>query len=162
MTKFNNDYRNFLYELTTAGKKGESIFEKYCYNSYSAESYERVDELETQRRGIDYIVTLRSGDTVSVEVKFDVKSLITGNFFIEFSQYDNRKQKIIEGWLGKTEADYLFLIYGDGSRACFVRPIDLRELVFNQTFRVATCKGVFEATGYLVPADDLPGSWVII
>lgn len=107
-------------------------------------SIEWYTSLTTQRKGMDFKAT-KNGWEANIEVKYDIRSSETGNYFIEYYQPLYNK----EGWLHTTQATYIAFV--NKSVIHLVTPTKLRALIEQnkKTLRsVAEAGG--ESTGWLV------------
>ena len=89
------------------GRMGEMIMEAHLKTLPNVAAVEDVTEIPYyQKRDIDYRVTLKNGQKVTVEVKTDTYQ--SGNFFFETQSNSNSKTK---GCMYKTEADFILYYF---------------------------------------------------
>lgn len=159
MTYLNMVNPNFTKQLNNAGREGERIFELYCSRSKKVKQLKKAN-IFYQRKGIDYLVTNTRDVIYAIEVKYDVKSSTTNNFYIETEQHHKR------GWLFTTQADWLFMIHGNTGSAAFVRPYDLLTVVKSKRHILKTVEChddyKYSSKGILLPKHLLPGSWITL
>ena len=106
-----------------------------------------IDDLKEQKKGIDFIVT-KKDRIFTVEVKYDIRSLDTGNFYIE----TEKPLWGTLGWFHTTQADYLFML--NDKMLYIVKPQVIRDY-FN-TRKYGTVKGgAGESIGYLLRENQL-------
>jgi len=151
---------NFYNQLHGNGQKGEDLFLRYANNSDKVKEVFEINDLSEQKKGKDFLVELSNGNTVTVEVKYDVRSSATGNFYIETEQHGKK------GWLYTCQSNYMFLINGSSGNALFVEPEILREYIrsHNESLRTVQCDNDYSgaSTGVLLPTTMCPGKWVTI
>ncbi|NEQ69401.1 MAG: hypothetical protein F6K21_28705 [Symploca sp. SIO2D2] len=108
------------------GKQGEQFIDKWLKNNYKVTDVSDIPNY--QKAGIDRIIELKDGTTVTVEYKFDVAAKRTGNIFFETVAVDTQS---IPGWGWTSQADYwIFLI--PEQEIIIVQPGKLRSLVWQQ------------------------------
>lgn len=117
-----------------------------------------------QRTWGDYLLTLRTGEVVSVEVKTEAKW--TGNLFLE--SWSNRTAEgkyRRDGWLLTLHADVLLYLFLDAGAAVTLRVPDLRKWALDDgnlyRYKETAVKRSLEGeqlnmtVGFLVPVADL-------
>ena len=89
------------------GKIGEAIAKKYFDQSNKISSYLDVTEDDIyQEKDIDFILNMKNGNVITVEVKAD--KVPSSNIFFETI---SNKEKNTLGCMLKTEADYVFYYF---------------------------------------------------
>lgn len=111
------------------GKEGERILDSWISSIYKSLDVSKIRKY--QEAGIDRILTRPDGTTVTVEYKFDLASLRTGNLFFETVSVDKRN---VPGWGWKSRADYwIFLL--PSMEVLVVEPGRLRNLIWRNRLR---------------------------
>ncbi len=131
-----------FYTQLSKGQIGEAIVaEALQARGCTIEWYE---DLKQQRKGMDFKAT-QNGLSANIEVKYDIRSSSTGNYFIEHYQPLYSK----EGWLHTTQADYIAFV--NKSVIHLVAVDKLRTLIetTKHTLRSVAESGG-ESTGWLV------------
>lgn len=140
---------NFQEQLKI-GQEGEAFLDSFFRGK--GVQVEVVDDLDTQRRGIDRYFHIE-GKTFSVEYKTDHTAARTGNAFLEMA-VDKKA-----GWVQRTEADFI-AYYVPGRQVIYlVRPERIRELLgayINKLQWGEIRNDSFVAYGMLLPLDRKP------
>lgn len=100
--------------------------------------------LAIQRKGMDFKATKDDWEA-NIEVKYDIRSSSTGNYFIEYYQPLYTK----DGWLHTTQADYIAFV--NKTVIHLVTPAKLRAWIkANKHTLRSVSEGGGESTGWLV------------
>lgn len=97
----------------------------------------------------------KNGLTTTLEIKNDIASEITGNFFIEYYN-SNNKEHHYKGWYKYTETEWICFLQEKSRIARIVKMEDLRRLVKEGKWK---CRRSSNAEGFLIPVaavDTLP------
>lgn len=135
-----------FYSDLTYGKRGE----KMIADALMARGNEVIDTSDNwyyREKDIDFRVITRSGKEITIEVKSDKASQITGNFFIENYNSNNEKHNY-NGWFYYCEATHICFTQPENHKAYIVRFAELKQDIENNRYR--TARG-YNATGFLVP-----------
>lgn len=141
---------NDFYNDVRRGKVGETLFA----NAYAAagNKVEDVsDNIDYRRRDIDFIVSNKSGQKTTIEIKTEEASEYTGNVFIEYYNTNNVKRGL-DGWFKYCEAEYIGFVQPHNKRVFIVSLDDLKKNIENNKYRIGSSSN---AMGYLVPINVL-------
>jgi hypothetical protein len=120
------------------GRKGEElVIDILTARGWALEDFQ--NNMDMQRKGIDFKVS-KDEKEFTIEVKYDIKSEDTGNFFIETEQHKK------PGFLHTTQADWLFLC--NNKTVYVVSPASLRN--YYATRKAGTVCGGDNSKGYLL------------
>lgn len=143
---------NSFYKDLDKGRKGEQLVAAALQRKGH-----RVQDVSLnpsyQYKDIDFVLTDKNGRTTTLEVKNDLTSNYTNNFFIETDNYNNVSRKF-QGWYYYCEASFLCFVQSEKGLAHIVSHSDLDSLLNSKTYRTAR-SGAGDTKGLIVPLDDL-------
>ena len=131
------------------GKIGEQL----VYNALAAKNHKVIDlrnDIEARWNDIDCVVE-KNGLQTTLEIKTDFASERTGNFFIEYQNYNNIKHKYL-GWFKYCKAEWICFVQETARKAYIVSFDELKETIEKNKFRTAC--GI-DASGFLLPFSAL-------
>lgn len=136
-------------KMLPIGKRGEAKVKAALVKRGNAID-DVSEQASYQKKDIDFIVS-RSGKSVTLEVKNDVRSNYTGNVFVELWNANNIK-RCGEGWVKYCEADYIAFVQEDYSRAHIVERGELIKNCWSDLYKQN--RSPF-SIGYIVPIEKL-------
>lgn len=139
-----NFYTQFL-----RGNAGEERIHRWLTDS--GLSVTPITCLTDQLNGKDFWVTPPGKPRFSVEVKQDLKSVETGNFYIEYELADKN------GWALTCTADYVLLVTGDMVYMCHPQRLRLLIPTWKRMYKSAFCQGErgYYSRGLLIPIKEI-------
>ena len=136
-------------ELLSLGQKYEDeAIIKIC-NLYNVSVIERQNE--TNYKIIHY--DIKTDDNKTYEIKADIKSNLTNNFFIEYSQYNKQSGILI------TQAQYHILIHNELFYC--IETDKIKKLIEIKHYRTASTRDGL-SKGFLIPVSDIIKNSVVI
>ena len=109
------------------------------------------DNLEARRKDIDLLLLNKQQQTTTLEIKNDLASERTGNFFIE--TYNSRnKSHSLKGWFFYCEAVYICFLQETARIAHIVLLDELKAAIKAHKYKEVN---TYETRGYIVPVSDI-------
>lgn len=141
---------NDFYNDVRRGKVGERLFaDAYARAGHKVEDVSNITDY--RRRDIDFIVSNKSGQTTTIEIKTDEASEYTGNVFVEYFNSNNESRDYL-GWLMYCEAEYIGFVQPHNKKAMIVSFDELKQNIKENSYRSASSNN---ATGFLMPISAL-------
>jgi len=131
-------YQNFQYINDTIGRPHEDIAISKILNKYNVQLVERRD---------DNKYDFQTSDGNTYEVKADLKSRTTKNFYIEYEGF-----KLPTG-INVTKAKYHIIT--DGTNYYKIRTSKMLKLIEANDYTVKTIQDSSNTKGWLVPKTDI-------
>ena len=91
----------------------DQIYKEYFQNVSEIKRIDRIPDMDKQRCGIDTIITLNSGECISVQEKWRKRNF-RGDFLIEYCSVQSGNVCDKPGWIYTIDSDYIFAAYADG------------------------------------------------
>jgi hypothetical protein len=114
----------FNTDLEYAAK--DSLFTNFYSNFFTGiKTIKFVEDLETQKKGIDKIITFNNGHIITIDEKKRRKDY--NDILIEIYKNKGLKRK---GWLYYTEADFIAYGMEDTKRVFLINTLRLQELYY--------------------------------
>ena len=139
-------YNEFFQDLSY-GKRGE----KMVNDALTAQGQNVIDmsnDSEYRKKDIDFrVITKNKKEERTLEVKSDYSSQYTGNFFIEYQNYNNKKRNY-KGWYYYCEAEYICFVQQENHKAYIVKFEELKQDIKKNRYRSAPSNDTW---GFLVP-----------
>ena len=139
-----------FYDDLAIGKRGEQLIK----NVLAARGHTVEDLTEIvayQEKEIDFRLTDKSGVSIPLEVKNDIKSNYTGNVFVETYNRNNVKRGG-DGWICYCDADYLCFVEENKQRAHIVLRSELIKNCWSGKYGQSYSQ---YSRGYIVPIGSL-------
>lgn len=102
-----------------------------------------------QYHDIDLLLTNKSGQHTTVEVKNDFRSEDTGNVFVEF-QNNNNKSRNYKGWYYYCDAAYIAFVQENFKLAHLISSTHLKEMCETGKYKI---NNSIDTRGWCVPLD---------
>lgn len=141
MSKFYNDLK--------VGQNGEQ-FVATALTKLGHNVEDVSGKREYQLKDIDFIIS-KDGASTTLEVKNDVRSCDTGNFFIETYNSNNTSRNNL-GWYYYCESDYLAFVQEKFGRALVINRNEIIQLVESGKYRTFRS---FDSAGVCVPVYEV-------
>ena len=141
--------KNF-YTSLEYGKRGEKMI-SLALTAKGNKMIDVSDDLQYRKCDIDFIVE-RKRDTITLEVKSDYKSQETGNFFVEYLNWNNKSHNY-DGWYKYCQADFICFVQQEYHKAYIVLFDELvNDIEKKNSYRRARSNNSW---GFLVPVENI-------
>lgn len=135
------------------GKKGEYLLAA----ALEKKGHKVVDvsnDIYYQKHDIDLLLTNKSGQQTTVEVKNDLRSEDTGNVFVEFQNNNNRTRNY-KGWYYYCDAAYVAFVQENYKLAHLISFTHLKEMCETGKYKINNSN---DSRGWCVPLEVIKGA----
>lgn len=122
------------------------MYEKESRDKITKKYYVDIIEIQTDDNYKNVLYDFKTSDDITYEVKADIMSQTTNNFFIEYEGYDKPSGLTI------TKADKHILISGD--EYYLIDTIQIKQLIKNNKYKAVMTQNK-STKGYLIPKNDI-------